>query len=396
MMPDASCMHAYILVEPEKFRDTTPEEFASQYIPNPFRDDSPLSILHKTLKDSYNSRNFFQKASGTWLSIGRVRFINLALIEKQSVNEDEIEEDQLLKHGSTGDIIKKKEDIKVDKIFSYEGEDSRKLVLVEGAPGVGKTMLAFKLCSDWGKGYALQEFILVLLIQLDRFQGRNQITLEDIIRVYLDQLELATEVSKELYKRHNKVLLILEGWDELPPNLRKERTFFFDIITGSKLPNASVMVTSRPTVSSDLYRYMDERHIEVLGFSPPEIEQYVKEHAASKSKSILELLNGCPNLKALVHIPLTLATICRLAEVEIDLRSTPTKLHVYSRFCIRLYQNLKKEVSLLGVGGRDKLPKERREVVESLIKHALKVMEEESDLKNCGLDLTENFDGMFE
>ena len=40
--------------------------------------------------------------------------------------------------------MKKKVDIKVDKIFSYEGDESRKLVLVEGAPGVGKTMLVPK------------------------------------------------------------------------------------------------------------------------------------------------------------------------------------------------------------------------------------------------------------
>ena len=396
---DFTLLHACILVEFERFSETTPDEFASQYIPNPYSDDSPLSILHRTLRDSYRGRNFFQKAAGP--GVGRIKFINLALVKKQNVSENEKEIDRFLKqtlHGSIDDIIKKKEDIKVHRIFSYEGEDSRKLVLVEGAPGVGKTMLALKLCSDWGKGDALQEFDLILLIQLRRFQGMKKITLEDIIRVYLDQPELATEISKELYKRHNKVLLILEGWDELPPQLRKEMTFFFDIITGDKLPNASVMVTSRPTVTSDLYDYMDERHIEVLGFSPPEIEQYVKEHAKSKAKSILEHLNRFPNLKALAHIPLTLAIICRLANDQIELPPTLTELY-NNHICNLLHQNLKKCVSLLGIGGLDKLPKENREVIESLSKLALKGMEDKSfvfkkeDLEEVGLDPKENFDG---
>ena len=398
---DFTLLHACILVEFERFSETTPEEFASQYIPNPYSDDSPLSVLHRTLRDSYKSRNFFLKAGG--LGGGRVKFINLALVKKQNVNEDDKERDRFLKqtlHGSIDDIIKKKEDIKIHKIFSYEGEDSRKLVLVEGAPGVGKTMLALKLCSDWGKGDALQEFDLVLLIQLRRFQGMEKITLEDIIRVYLDQPELAAEVSKELIKKHNRVLLILEGWDELPPHLRKEMTFFFDIIIGDKLPNASVMVTSRPTVTSRLYDYMDERHIEVLGFSPPEIEQYVKEHAESKAKLILEHLNRFPNLKALAHIPLTLAIICRLAKNHIELPPTLTELY-NNHICNLLHQNVNRnvKVSLLGVDGLDKLPKEDREVVESLSKLALKGMEDKSfvfkkeDLKEVDLDPKENFDG---
>ena len=385
-----------------KFGDKSPQEFASQYIPNPYSDDSPLSTLHETLKDSYRSRNFFQKAAGP--GIGRVKFINLALVRKQNVSEDEKERDRFLKrtlHGLIDDIMKKKVDIKVDKIFSYEGDESRKLVLVEGAPGVGKTMLALKLCSDWGKGEALQEYNLVLLVQLRRFQGMEKITLEDVIRVYLDQPELAREVTKELFKMHKKVLLILEGWDELPPRLRKEMTFFFDIITGDKLPNASVMVTSRPTVTSDLYDYMDERHIEVLGFTQDEIKLYVREHAKSKAESVLEHLNRFPNLKALAHIPLTLAIICRLARDQIDLPPTLTELY-NNHICNLLHQNLRKSISLLGVEGLNKLPEENRAVIESLCKLALQGMEDKSfvfkreDLESVGLDLNklkEGFDG---
>ena len=357
-------------------------------------------MLIKTLKGCYKTRHFFHRAAGP--GIGKIEFINLALVKKQCVNEDEKERDRFLKHtlhGSIDDVVRKKEEIVVDKIFTYVGDDDcRKLVLVEGAPGVGKTMLALKLCSDWAKGTALQEYDLVLLIQLRRFQSMKFITLEDIIRVHLDEPELAREISKKIYKENSKVLLILEGWDELPQRLRRDMTFFFDIITGNKLPHASVMVTSRPTVTADLYDYMDERHIEVLGFSPPQIEEYIRKHARGKADSILKHLNNFPNLKALAHIPLTLAIICRLARDQVDLPPTLTELY-NNHICNLLYQNLKRRVSLLGIGGLGELPKENRDVFLSLCKLALQGMEDKNfvfvsgDLRNVGLDPSESFDG---
>ena len=389
-----------------KFSDTSPQEFAAQYIPqkrsiDEFSDhgESPRDTLIRTLRGCYGGHHFFQRAAGP--SIGKIEFINLALVKKQSVNENDKERDKFLKctlHGLIDDIVKKKEEIKVKKIFSYIGYDTRKLVLVEGAPGVGKTMLALKLCSDWAKGTALQEYELVLLVQLRRFQSMEKITLEDVIRVHFDEPELAKAISRELYKHNSKVLLILEGWDELPRRHRKEGSFFFDLVTGNKLPNASIMVTSRPTVTADLYDYMDERHIEVLGFSPPQIKDYVRKHAKDRAKSVLEHLNNFPNLRALAHIPLTLAIICRLAKDQIDLPPTLTELY-NNHICNLVYQNLKRRISLLGIGGLSKLPEENRDVIESLSKLALQGMEDKNfvfisdDLKKVGLNPNESFDG---
>ena len=398
------CMHT--TAGYEKFGDTSPEKFGSQYIPpkhfckeSSHVDETPRSTLIRTLKGCYKNRAFFRRAAGP--AVGKIEFINLALVKKQNVNEDDKEKDKLLKrtlHGLIDDIVKKKEEIVVSKIFSYIADDSRKLVLVEGAPGVGKTMLALKLCSDWGKGAALKEYDVVLLVQLRRFQGLKKVTLEDIIQVHFDEAELARSISKELFKQNDKVLLILEGWDELPPRLRKEGSFFFDIVIGNKLPNASVLVTSRPTVTADLYIYMDERHIEVLGFTPKQIEVYVRTHAKDKAESVLKHLNNFPNLKALAHIPLTLAIICRLASDNIELPPTLTELY-NNHICNLLHQNLKKSLSLLGVGGLSKLPKEELDVVKSLCKLALQGMEDKNfvfmseDLRKVGLDPSESFDG---
>lgn len=388
----------------------SPQEFGAQYVHKRYvaettpqeYNESPRDVLIRTVRGCYKNRGFFQRAAGP--GVRKPEFINLALVKKQNVNEDDKERDKYLKrtlHGLIDDIAKKKEDIQVSNIFSYRSEDHCKLVLVEGAPGVGKTMLSLKLCQDWANGKALQEYDLVLLIQLRRFQSMKNVTLEDIIRIHFDQPGLASEVSKDLFRHNDNVLLILEGWDELHPRLRKEMSFFFDIIAGNKLPNASVMVTSRPTVTADLYDYMDERHIEVLGFSPPQIDEYVHKHAKAKAVSVLEHLKNFPNLKALAHIPLTLAIICRLARDQVELPPTLTELY-NNHICNLLHQNLKKSITLLGVGGLEKLPPDERAVIESLSKLALQGMEDKNfvftseDLIDVGIKsdlIGKSFDG---
>jgi len=197
-------------------------------------------------------------------------------VKKQGVSEEDRWRDKFLKatlHGLVEDIAKKKSKLDMGDIFMY-GKKPRKLVLVEGAPGVGKTMLAMKLCQSWAKHVLLGEYDVVLLVELRRFQGATKLKLEDLVGVHLEG-EIATKVTQRFMETGGeKLLIILEGWDELSPKLRWEFSFFFDLIKGDKLPNASIMVTSRPSVIAPLYDYMDERRVEVLEFNEKQQDDY--------------------------------------------------------------------------------------------------------------------------
>ena len=367
---------------------------------------NPRTTFATNLKAYYTGLNFFQTAAGP--GIGKVQFIRLALIKKKrGVNEDKKERDKFLKstlHGLVDDIVKEKEEIKMCKIFNYT-DDPRKLVLVEGAPGVGKTMLAMKLCEDWARGKVLQEYDLVVLVQLRRFQGVSKLEVKDIVNVFLEG-ELATRASQDLVNTGGeKVMFFLEGWDELSPKLRHEFTFFFDIITGSRLPKASIMVTSRPTVTAPLYDYMDERRIEVLGFNQPQIEEFVRKNAADNTETILDHLRQFPNLRALAHIPLTLVIICYVMNKTNTLPPTLTALYE-SYICISLFQNLRKQPSedfknILGLHDLSELPSTVQSILGSLCRLALTGFKEKafvfqaSSLQQVGLSLDPSlsFDG---
>ena len=319
--------------------------------------------------------NFFKRGAGPFF--GRsIHFINLALIKKQGASDDDKLRDKFLRdslHGLVEDIIKKKVQIGMHEIFSY-GSDSRKLVLVEGSPGVGKTMLAMKLCQDWAKGEILAEYDMVILVTLRRFRNRNSLQMKDLISIYSEG-EFAENMAQRLLKCGGaRTLIILEGWDELPPVLREEMSFFSDLILANKLPKASIMVTSRPTVSGTLYDYMDERHIEVLGFKPKQITEYIQCHCSQeKADLICTHLQRFPNLKALAHIPLTLSIICKVIRDEEVLPSTLTEL--YNKYiCQKVYQAVKKKEneSLTGLNSIEELKdEEMKTIIKKLCEVAL-------------------------
>ena len=340
---------------------------------------NPLKTFSENVKATYTNPNFFLRASGP--HFGKLEFINLALIKKQNINDVDKMKDKFLRdslHGLVDDIFKKKKKIKNHTdIFNYS-TDGRKLILVEGSPGVGKTMLAMKICQDWAKNSILAEYEIVLLVHLRRFQREGKLGLGDLVDIYCgDAGIIAQQISQILVQRGGEgVLLILEGWDELHPVFRREGSLFFDLITADKLPKASVLVTSRPTVTDTVAVYMEDRHIEVLGFRPDQIRQYVEHNFSHSADLILAHLEKFPNLHALAHIPLTLSIICRVVKDEHTLPSTLTEL--YDRYiCQLLFKAANRKITtLVGLNSLDELPDIMQGDVHELSKIALNGLKE--------------------
>ena len=52
-------------------------------------------------------------------------------------------------------------------------------ILIEGAPGVGETTLAWHLCWKWGKGELFQQWAVVVMLQLRDKRIRQSQTLSN-------------------------------------------------------------------------------------------------------------------------------------------------------------------------------------------------------------------------
>ena len=264
-------------------------------------------------------------------------FINLACIDWRTVvtqrEADEVTR-AMVKDGNVDVIMKKKTPIAFsDIVKNLPDTGSKKIILVEGAPGVGKSTFAWEFCRRWEREEIAQQYRLVLLLRLRDERISKAQNLRDLL--YHPEGSVGDAVKEELIATFgDKCLIILEGFDELPDSCRTESSILLQLINGQLLPKATILVTSRPWAASALLDTWDHRifqHIEILGFTEHHIEEYVRsvfededesENGMSKEKDIekemkkgkniediMTYITTYPQIKACMYIPLNSAIV---------------------------------------------------------------------------------------
>ena len=209
-------------------------------------------------------------------------FINLACIDWESVvSKEEADEytRAMVEDGNVDVIMKKKTNIDFSDIVRDlpPVAASEKVVLVEGAPGVGKSTFAWEFCRRWERGEIAQQYQLVLLLQLRDERMSRATSLRDLI--YHSSESVCQAVVEELESTFGvNTLIILEGFDELPDSKRNRSSIFLQLILGKLLLHATIMITSRPWATGALLVEFKHRiflHVEILGFTEENITKYV-------------------------------------------------------------------------------------------------------------------------
>ena len=212
-------------------------------------------------------------------------------------------------HGTEIDnIYQKKEAVDFSKVGKREDGSLAKLILVEGAPGIGKTTFAWEVCRKWANGEILQEYGLVVLLRLRDKRVREVKTVFDLF--HHPNSELSTAVGKEiLHHEGQSVLLLYEGYDELPRMLQKQQSIFLDVLHKEYLPHAAILITSRPSATGYLhweFREQISQHIEILGFTKDDIISFVHDVMNDEQlrRDFLQYLKCYPYIRGMMYVPL--------------------------------------------------------------------------------------------
>ncbi|CAI8030192.1 Protein NLRC3 [Geodia barretti] len=186
------------------------------------------------------------------------------------------------------------------------------VVLVEGAPGVGKSTFAWEYCRRWERGEISQQYQLVLLLRLRDERMSKAKTLRDLIMH--DSEDVRQAVTADLGQSHgSKTLILLEGFDELPDTCRTPQSIFLRLICGELLPLATVMVTSRPWATGmflEHYKHRLLQHIEIMGFTTQQISEYIKSALPeNEAKNLESYVNNRLQIRGCMYIPLNSAIV---------------------------------------------------------------------------------------
>ncbi len=254
----------------------------------------------------------YDKLPGIKLS-NKTAYITLAVINKNSSAVSKM--DKFTKgtlHWDIDDIIRDKRRVSLEEVGKLEDGTSATRILVQGAPGVGKTTMASEMCRRWKDGKLLTEYSLVVMLRMRDTRLHKAKTISDLF-IHDDPEIHAAIVKKMTATKGRGVFLIIEGFDELSDELQKD-SIFADVIHRDSLQEATVMVTSRPSASDVAHAIMPAvkiQHVEVIGFNREQIDEFVEEIIVNESvvRSFRQCLDRFPYIRGIMYVPLNCAIV---------------------------------------------------------------------------------------
>ena len=306
---------------------------------------SELKMFHTHICQLYeNSKHLLQKDS--WSTSTPTQFVNLLFIhhlKKLSTQKQlNIVANIMRENLSSSKLNQSYTTNNIEDIFKKtDGDNSNsKVVLIEGAPGIGKTILCKEIAYRWAcKRLLCSENLLLLVFLRDpNIQSINSIEalVQYMYRSKSDKkvIKISRSCATHLIETDGaNTTIILDGFDELS-HLKGENDFILELLYKNILPLCRIVVSSRPTASKDLQKLADVK-VEILGFSEESRYIFIN-NELQENHDRLDLLKSYlkenNNIDHLCYIPFMLSLLVCIAKECKELPKSQTEL--YTKFII--------------------------------------------------------------
>lgn len=230
---------------------------------------------------------------------------------------------------------------------------SPNVILIEGAPGIGKTILSREIAFQWANGKLLLDRDLLFLIflrdpHIQKVESLEQFLCYALNFSIINSTVKAIEEYLEATSGKN-CAIVLDGYDEITDELR-HNSFLSKLIKHKFLKLSSLVITSRPTTSVGLHNIVDRR-VEILGFTKEDRNEYIEKSLKENPMDIKKLqdyLEANPFIDSLCYIPLNMTILICILKLSLrpgsELPKTQTEIN-YQFALITILRYLKKKLN---------------------------------------------------
>ena len=236
----------------------------------------------------------------------------------------------------------------LQEVFSQLEQPSdlqhQRSILLEGSPGVGKSVLLKHIAYLWAQGELLTNTDFLFLLHLRDPSVQQMLSLDALVRHFYHYDKQVSQVTSCVAQDGGKsVTILLDGYDELPVNLR-QNSFIADLLQRRVSPACSVVVSSRPHASTHL-RDNISCQVEILGFSEKDQQHFIEHSLKDQPHKISELkqyLKRHSTISNLCFIPFNM-TILLFLYKDKEERPLPTNsTGLYNLFiCLTICRHLR-------------------------------------------------------
>jgi len=294
---------------------------------------APTQCIHfvDKVKQRYK-KHLPDVAQSFWLPANMDTFIPLSLTSQDKPRGPEVHQD------SANPRIVSERSLSFDNLLSEIDASPGSRILVVGQPGIGKTTLLQRITRYWAHDRALSScWVLLHIVLRDLVLLQNAPNLTTFLS-FMGSITLPPDIETFVLESDGKgVCFIADGLDEFQAGYKDGNNFIFSEMIGPeqkpniKLPQSTVVISSRPEVASRV-RHLFDKHVEVLGFGDDQINKYIQEKYG-EDKSFSKYLDDHPHIKDTCYIPLHLAMLVYIKDSLLDSTDLPkTETEVYEQF----------------------------------------------------------------